>query len=57
VILIDIAIKMSHSIDDVDEYICEICGRGFGSKEQLRAHLIEHNLKSDEVEDILKRAV
>lgn len=48
---------MSHSIDDVDEYICEICGRGFGSKEQLRAHLIEHNLKSDEVEDILKRAV
>ena len=49
--------KMSHFAEDEDAYLCEICGRGFGTREKLRDHLIEHNLKPNEIEDVLKRAV
>ena len=48
--------KMSHFAEDEDAYLCEICGRGFGTREKLRDHLIEHNLKPNEIEDVLKRA-
>ena len=48
---------MSHSPYDEDAFICEVCGRGFGSKEKLKDHLMEHDPNASVVEDRLKRAV
>ena len=49
--------EMSHSIDDKDAFLCEVCGRGFATREELRDHLFEHESNPNVVEDILKRAV
>lgn len=38
-----------------DEYVCEVCGRGFGTKEKLREHLFQHG--ADKVEERLARAI
>lgn len=44
---------MSHSGEDA--FLCEVCGRGFGTKEKLKAHLFEHD--PDLVEERIRRAV
>jgi hypothetical protein len=45
--------NMSHSGEDA--FLCEVCGRGFGTKEKLKAHLFEHD--PDLVEERMRRAV
>ena len=37
-----------------DTYLCEVCGRSFGDKEKLRAHLMEHD--PDKVDERMDRA-
>ena len=37
-----------------DTYLCEVCGRGFGNKEELRTHLMEHD--PDKVNERMDRA-
>ena len=48
---------MSHPLHDKDAFLCEVCGRGFGTKEELREHLFEHESNPSVVEDMLKRAI
>ncbi|MEO9320942.1 MAG: C2H2-type zinc finger protein [Nitrososphaera sp.] len=45
---------MSGILND-DQYVCEVCGRGFGTKEKLREHLFEHG--ADKVQERLERAL
>jgi len=38
-----------------DTYLCEVCGRGFEEKQELRDHLIEHD--PDKVNERMSRVV
>jgi Zinc finger, C2H2 type len=38
-----------------DAFVCEVCGRGFATKEMLRKHLYQHD--PDKVDERLKEAV
>ena len=52
-VIILVSNNMSHSGEDA--FLCEVCGRGFGTKEKLKAHLFEHD--PDLVEERMRRAV
>jgi hypothetical protein len=44
---------MSRSANDA--YICEVCGRGFKKKDELKTHLLEHD--PDKVNQRMDRAI
>lgn len=47
--------RLMSGILNNDQYVCEVCGRGFGTKEKLREHLFEHG--ADKVQERLERAL